>query len=114
VSNVASGYELSIRRHRTKTKKVSNTKTAITNGQFIATSNIGHTRHRTKTRKVSNTDSIKNGDGEPMCTQGNAVPASFKTSAMLLIHIVRSGKYNVGDRGKKNISIKENHKRKIK
>ena len=65
------------------------------NGQSRETGNIVYTRHRTKTNKIKNTTQkakkISNKDPtkipgvNPGTREGKAVPASYKTFAMLLV-----------------------------
>jgi hypothetical protein len=59
--------------------------------------------HTTQTTKaINNTDITKIRGMNPGARERQAFPPSYKTPAVLLIVIVKSGKCIVGDRDKKN------------
>jgi hypothetical protein len=71
------------------------TERAIKNGQSRETGNIRYTRHNTKTNKTNTQhrklkryptlDSTKNRGENTGASEGQGVPASYKTPAMLLL-----------------------------
>ena len=59
-----------------------------------------------KTKKMSNTDPIKKTGVNSGAQEGQVVPPSYKTPAVVLIYTVKSGKSLGSDRGKKTSTQK--------
>ena len=67
-----------------------------------------HNRTTQNTKKMSNTDPTKKPGRNSDACKVQAVPASYKIPAVLLICTVKSGKSRGSDRGKKTSTLKVN------